>query len=374
MIKLNHLLLLLFFFGLAAVSCKDDAGTKAPPAPSDLNVEVTQSAENPATVTVNYAAQHAAFYRVYFGDEDGKIPVATKEEQLSHTYTESGTYNIRVQAHATEAEFISESESITIDLGDGEGNGEIPAGGYTTPESYEGWELVWQDEFNGTSLNTSDWNFETGTGSNGWGNNELQYYRKENTKVEDGKLIITARKEVFGGQEYTSSRLTTQGKQSFQYGRIDIRALLPEGQGIWPALWMLGSNFGTVGWPASGEIDIMEMIGGAGRENTVHGTVHWQHNGQYATYGKGYTLEEGTFADEWHVFSIIWDENSIKWYVNDVLFNEIDITPEELSEFRQEFFFIFNVAVGGNWPGSPDAQTEFPQRMVVDYVRVFQQE
>ncbi len=367
-------LLLLFFCGFITGSCEDETGSGIPPMPADLSMEVTQGPENPAMVTVNFSAQNAAFYRVYFGDEGGKIPLATKEEQLSHTYTESGTYNVRVQAHATETEFISESQSVTIDLGDKDGNGEMPIGGYTTPESYEGWELVWQDEFNGESLNTGDWNFETGTGSNGWGNNELQYYRQENTIVEDGKLIITAKKEGFGGREYTSSRLTTQGKQSFQYGRIDIRALLPEGQGIWPALWMLGSSITTVGWPASGEIDIMEMVGGQGRENTVHGTVHWDHNGQHASYGQGYTLEEGTFADNYHVFSIIWDENSIKWYVDDVLFNEIDITPEALSEFQQEFFLIFNVAVGGNWPGSPDESTRFPQQMKVDYVRVFQPE
>ena len=249
---------------------------------------------------------------------------------------------------------------------------DIPSGGYTTPESYAGKTLVWRDEFDGTSL-SADWTHEIGTGSGGWGNNELQYYREQNTSVQDGYLVITAKKESFGGQEYTSSRIITSGKRNFKYGRIDIRAALPKGQGIWPALWMLGSNFNTVGWPKCGEIDIMEMVGGdaSGRNNTVHGTVHWDANG-YATYTDSYTLNSGIFADEFHVFSIVWDDKSITWYVDDVQYNVIDITPADLDEFQKDFFFIFNVAVGGNWPGSPDATTVFPQRMIVDYVRVFQ--
>jgi beta-glucanase (GH16 family) len=366
-------LVLLFIAG----SCKDDDGGTTPVMPSDLSFEVMQNAENPTMVAVNISAQKANFYRVYFGEEGEEVPQATKEETVSHTYSQSGTYTIRVQAHATEIYFISESQSVTIEFGDdtGEGNGEIPSEGYSTPESYEGMQLVWQDEFEGSQLNLDDWTFETGTGANGWGNNELQYYRKENTSLEDGYLIITAKKEAYQGREYTSSRIVTQGKQSFRYGRIDIRAALPKGQGIWPALWMLGSSFAEVGWPASGEIDIMEMIGGgAGRDNTVHGTVHWSHGGEYASYGQGYTLPDGIFADKFHVFTIAWDESSITWYVDDVEFNKIDITHEELSEFQQEFFFIFNVAVGGNWPGNPNESTHFPQRMVVDYVRVFQPE
>ncbi len=379
MIKLKYLL---FFFlvGFTALSCKDDEGETGPLMPADLSFVVEQDTENPAMVTVRVSSQNTSFYRVYFGDEEGGIPEATKEEVISHTYSRSGTYTIRVQAHATEKYFIAESKSIAIDLGEddnggGDGNWEIPSEGYTTPESYEGMQLVWQDEFNGTQLNGDDWTFETGTGSNGWGNNELQYYRKENTTVKDGYLIISAKKESYQGSNYTSSRLVTLGKQSFQYGRIDIRAALPEGQGIWPALWMLGSNIQQVGWPASGEIDIMEMIGGgAGKDNVVHGTLHWSNAGQPASYGQAYTLNDGLFADEFHVFSIVWDESFITWYVDDVEFNKVDITPEELSEFQQEFFFIFNVAVGGNWPGSPNANTSFPQRMVVDYVRVFQAE
>jgi len=245
--------------------------------------------------------------------------------------------------------------------------------GYTSPLEYNGYEMVWNDEFDGSSINTSDWVFETGTGNSGWGNNEKQYYRQENAWVEGGVLTIEARSENYMGSSYTSSARKTQNKKSFQYGRIDIRALLPKGQGIWPALWMLGDNIQSAGWPACGEIDIMEMIGGSGREKTVHGTVHWDSNGHvYA--GGSYTLQSGIFANEYHVFTIIWDENYITWFVNDIQFYKIDITPAHMTEFHQKFFFIFNVAVGGNWPGSPDETTVFPQQMRVDYVRVFQKE
>ena len=247
-----------------------------------------------------------------------------------------------------------------------------PLGGYETPTSYPGYTQVWSDEFSGAALNTSDWTYEPG--GSGWGNNEWQYYRAENTSVANGYLTIEARQESFGGRNYTSSRLITKDKQSFRYGRIDIRAVLPEGQGIWPALWMLGSNISTVGWPSSGEIDIMEMVGGSGREDTVHGTGHWDNNGSNASYGGDYTLNSGTFADEFHVFTIEWDSSVIRWFVDDVQYHALSITSAGLSEFREEFFFIFNIAVGGNWPGYPDGSTVFPQRMLVDYVRVFEKQ
>lgn len=191
--------------------------------------------------------------------------------------------------------------------------------------------------------------------------------------MEDGYLVIQAKEEDFQGQDYTSSRIITEGKKEFKYGRFDIRARMPYGQGIWPAIWMLGSNFRQVGWPHCGEIDIMEMIGGQGREATVHGTVHWQSNQGYANFGHSRRLSDGTLADKFHVFSIIWDENSIQWLIDNEPYGSIDTTPSHLDEFREEFFFIFNVAVGGNWPGYPDDNTEFPQEMWIDYVRVFQQ-
>ena len=248
----------------------------------------------------------------------------------------------------------------------------IPKLGATSPTSYTNMKLVWADEFDGTALNSDFWSFETGNGSNGWGNNELQFYRTQNTSIQDGHLVITAKKEPFGGKEYTSSRIITKSKKEFRYGRVDIRAALPKGQGIWPALWMLGSNFETVSWPACGEIDIMEMIGGGGRENTVYGTVHWQNEGKNAKYEGKTTLSSGTFSDQFAVYSITWDATSIRWFVDNKQYHVIDTTPAELDEFRRNFFFIFNVAVGGNWPGSPNTTTTFPQHLIVDYVRVFQ--
>ena len=241
--------------------------------------------------------------------------------------------------------------------------------GYSTPTSYPNMTLVWADEFDGDEL-SDDWIYETGNGNSGWGNNELQHYvaGADNATISDGWLTIEARKN---GNSFTSARIKTQGSQSFQYGRIDIRALLPQGQGLWPALWMLGDNITTVGWPACGEIDIMELVGH--RPNEVFGTVHWEDsvNGG-VKFGGETSLSSGTFSDEFHVFTITWDSQKIRWFLDDVQYHVIDITGSELTEFHQTFYFIFNVAVGGNLPGSPDATTNFPQKMVVDYVRVFQ--
>jgi beta-glucanase (GH16 family) len=233
--------------------------------------------------------------------------------------------------------------------------------------------LVWSEEFNYTGLpDPSKWNFETGGG--GWGNNELQYYTdsESNAYVDNGVLTITAREEQVGGRDYTSARITTQGKFDVKYGRIEARIKLPYGQGIWPAFWMLGANFSQVGWPMCGEIDIMEMVGGPNRDNTCHSTIHWDNNGQHAEYGQSYTLPSGIFADNFHVFGITWNAQQIRGYVDDVEYFVADITPAELSEFQNNFFLILNVAVGGNWPGSPDETTEFPQTMQVDWIRVYQ--
>ncbi len=265
------------------------------------------------------------------------------------------------------ATFNTTRITVTISDDDVDGGVSIPTTGYVSPLTYAGYTLVWQDEFDGNSLG-SHWMQEIGTGNSGWGNNELQYYRSENTTVADGNLIIEAKQESFGGSPYTSSRIITKNQKFFKYGRVDIRAALPEGQGLWPALWMLGQNIDQVSWPACGEIDIMEVVGH--QPNRVHGTVHWDSNG-HANFGAS-TTATTDFSDAFHVFSIIWDANEIKWLLDGTQYHSIDITPADLSEFREDFFFIFNVAVGGNWPGSPDATTVFPQRMYVDYVRVFQ--
>ncbi len=233
------------------------------------------------------------------------------------------------------------------------------------------YQLIWSDEFDGTELNEENWTRQIGGG--GWGNNELQYYtnRTDNAYVEDGKLIIKAMKESYGGRNYTSARLISQAKKYWRYGKIEARIKLPYGQGIWPAFWMMGEDVNTAGWPGCGEIDIMEMIGGGnGRDNRSYGTAHWEENG-HASYGGNYTLPSGIFADDFHTFAIIWDEKVIRWLVDDIQFHDIDITPTGLSELHNEKFVLLNVAVGGDWPGSPNSSTVFPQTMEVDYVRVY---
>lgn len=251
----------------------------------------------------------------------------------------------------------------------------IPTSGYETPTSYEGMTMVWEDDFTGDAVNLDDWTFEIGTGNGGWGNNELQYYRSENTTIEENDyLVIEARNEGFGGSDYTSSRIITEDKKEFQYGRVDIRAAMPEGRGLWPALWMLGENFRTTGWPMCGEMDIMELVGHQpGRSIS---TVHFGESfADRDSRGDSKVLPDGAkFSEEFHVFSLIWEENDIQFLLDDELVNHI--TPADMGgqnyPFNQPFFFIFNVAVGGNWPGDPDSSTSFPQRMIVDYVRVFQ--
>jgi len=156
------------------------------------------------------------------------------------------------------------------------------------------------------------------------------------------------------------------------YGRADIRAIMPKGQGIWPAIWMLGTNQPSVGWPACGEIDIMEMIGGSGRENRVSANMYWEDNG-IKNNPRGYTLPEGFLYDKYHVYSIIWTTESITWLIDDIEYHSQDITSPARTEFHSPFYMIMNVAVGGNWPGAPDDTTEFPTSMSVDYVRVFQE-
>ncbi len=359
---------------LLCSSCQGDDSVNAELNPSNLTVAIAISEDGSGSIEVTALADNTFEYAFYNG-ENTDDPITNTAGVFNYTYSITGIYTIEIRAYNAIGKFIKKETQINIQVGPDEGpiDGE---NGYATPLSYEGMTLIWQDEFNGVILNETYWNYEIGTGSNGWGNNELEYYRKENTSVSDGLLIIEAKNENFSGSQYTSSRLTTQNKFDFKYGRVDIRAILPKGQGIWPALWMLGSNISNVGWPASGEVDIMEMIGGGvGRDDTTYGTIHWDNNGTKACtceQGNDYTLSEGTFADEFHVFSIIWDETSIKWMVDDNLFKTSDITPVELSEFQKSFFLIFNVAVGGDWPGSPDNSTQFPQKMIVDYIRVFQ--
>lgn len=247
----------------------------------------------------------------------------------------------------------------------------IPKTGYESPESYAGYKLAWADEFQTETLDASAWTHETGGG--GWGNNELQYYREDNTSFAEGKMIITAKKQNFGNNQYTSSRIITKGKKFFKFGRIDIRAALPKGKGLWPALWMLGTNIDAVSWPSCGEIDIMELTGDL--PNRVLSTVHYGPNvaGHQFKSNSKYLSGGKNFHDEFHVFSINWEVDKMEFMIDNEIYHTI--TPANLGTaaypFNKNFFFIFNVAVGGNLPGNPDSSSPFPQSMIVDYVRVF---
>jgi beta-glucanase (GH16 family) len=237
--------------------------------------------------------------------------------------------------------------------------------------------LVMQDEF--TTEGVPDgtiWGYDLGTGNSdtgaGWGNNELQYYtnRAENVKVENGYLLVTAKKESYNGSSYTSARLTTKGLFDQAYGRFEARIRVPYGQGMWPAFWLLGANIDEVGWPQCGEIDIMEY---RGQEPTkVLGTVHGPGYSGGASITKSYSLLNDRFDTDFHVFGIEWGPKYINYYIDDVLYNQI--TPADVPGewvFDHPFYIVINLAVGGSFVGAPNSETVFPQTMLVDYVRVY---
>ncbi|NJB85865.1 hypothetical protein GGR26_001633 [Lewinella marina] len=240
----------------------------------------------------------------------------------------------------------------------------VQGGGGEEPEFNQ---LVWADEFDGTALADTSWSYNTGTGTDGWGNNESQYYtnRPENISVSDGTLKITAQRENYRGSDFTSSRIVTEDKFEFTYGRIEIRAKLPSGGGTWPALWMLGADYQTNTWPACGEIDIMEHVGN--QQNRVFSSLHFPGNSGGNAVTESTVVE--TASTEFHVYKAIWSENTIRFYVDDNLYHTF--SNRAGLPFNKDFFLIFNVAMGGNFGGNIDA--DFQQStMEVDYVRVYQ--
>lgn len=255
--------------------------------------------------------------------------------------------------------------------------------GFSTPANAT-WSLVWGDEFNGTSLNTSDWNYDIGTGCPslcGWGNNELEYYRSENVSVSGGDLIITSKAESFGGASFTSGKIHTKNKQTFLYGRFEMRAKIPTGGGMWPAFWMLPEADAYGGWAASGEIDIMEA---SNATTSINGTIHYGGSWPSNTFsGNSYSLGGANFADDYHIYAIEWEPDAMRWYVDGVLYstktssqwytNTAPGNPQ--APFDQAFYLILNAAVGGNYTGctSPGCITaSLPQQYVVDYIRVYE--
>lgn len=236
-----------------------------------------------------------------------------------------------------------------------------------TVKAADNYELVWSDEFNGNSLDTNTWNYEIGTGSWGWGNNEQQYYTDRNIKVSNGTMKITAKREDYGGMKYTSSRITTKNKKNFKYGKIEARIKMPKFKGVWPAFWMLGANQDSVGWPKCGEIDIVEAIND---ENLVYGTLHWFHDpgNNNADSGSSVAVADRT---EYHVYGVEWTADKLRWYVDGKVYRTMDVSNDSFSEVRKEYFVIFNMAIGGQWPGYDIDETAFPATMEVDWVRAY---
>jgi len=397
--RLNFLFYLFLLFSMGLISCGTEKGTGTNPAVTPsisissiedfegnegvtlFTFEVSLSAKTSVTVEVDYNLEaFTALENEDFESQSGTLTFLP-DSDLEILEVKVVADNVSEEDEQFKV-ILSNPQNATISIGnavgtikDDEDFTDNPGDGYITPLEYEGYNLSWNDEFGGDAINLEYWTHELG--DSGWGNNELQNYTSSssNSFIEDGKLVIKAIKESDGS--YTSARMITKGKKFFTHARVDIRATVPTAQGIWPALWMLGENIGSVGWPYCGEIDIMELVGF--EQSTIHGTAHWGPQGQgFSIYeGSEYSLSNGEkYSEKYHVFTIIWEEDSIKWYMDDNLFHSMNKSTvgDENYPFNQDFFFIFNVAVGGNWPGPPDATTTWPQQMTVDYIRVFQKQ
>ena len=285
--------------------------------------------------------------------------IENKDTVLAY-FPYSGTYNIELQV-MKDGKTYSSIQTVTISDND--------------PDYFSKLNLVWADDFDGDVVNSGNWTFETG--ATGSGNNELQNYTNgSNAKVQDGILTITAKKlnDNKAAGSYTSTRIISSGKKEFTYGRMEIRAKLPSGTGIWPAIWMLGSNIGNVGWPACGEIDIMEYVGY--QPNTVHATVHTPAG--YGSNGSGSSKTLQTAEEEFHVYGLFWTEKEMVFYTDSIDNVTYRYVPSNKTDdnwpFNKPQFFILNVAVGGNWGGAQGIDNSiFPQSMQIDYVRVYQE-
>ena len=365
-IKLTILIISLF---LVAISCKKESVTPdlklsarlvtvaedVPSASADITLRLSEASDEAVTVDFSTEDSTAVAGKDYVAVTSGKLTVQQGETTgiikvniLADTAQKQDVYFriiLNNPVNAVINNTIITVRIINVDYGT----------------------LIWSDEFNSAPLNTSTWNYELGAG--GWGNNELETYTNSvnNVHIDTGYLHITALNP--SPSYYTSGRITTQGKKDFTYGKIKIRAKLPQGKGLWPALWMLGANFSTVGWAKCGEIDIMELLGQS--PSVVYGALHWDFNG-HTSRSNSYSVSSGSFSTEFHVFTFTWTPNNLRWQVDDHEF--FSLSRSELTGFPFDLpqFFIFNVAVGGNWPGNPDDTTVFPQNMIVDYIRVYQ--
>ncbi|WPR72652.1 glycoside hydrolase family 16 protein [Flavobacterium sp. NG2] len=348
--RIISLTLVLLYTLQSCSSSGDSTDDAALLTPSNLSISATvvgATTANPngdgsGIVNFKISANNATSYKILV---DGKTVEQTTTD-YSHTFTTSGTntYVIYVSAY-NGTNFISSSTTVAVTVAS---------------------KLVWSEEFNVDGApNSAIWGYDLGDG-NGWGNNESQYYtsRPENIIVQNGVLKIKTIKESYMGSSYTSARLKSQGKFSFKYGKIEFRAKLPEGKGTWPALWMLGDNIGTVGWPACGEIDVMEHVGNS--LNKIHGSLHSP--GRFGnTPDTATTLIENA-TTEFHIYSADWTANYIKFYVDNKLF--YTFTNSSSFPFNQNFFLILNTAIGGNFGGAIDPNFT-SSTFEIDYIRIF---
>ena len=338
---MRNIFYLIFFL---IISCKKEGGGESVPLPSDLVFTADVSSDNSGNVTFRASATNATTYEFDLGNGIFKIePTGV----LVYKYPASGNYDVKVFAKNSSGQMISKSLKISVSVG---------------------LSLIWSDEFNtGTAPEPAKWNYDIGTGSSGWGNNELQYYtsRAENVNVSNGTLKIIARKEVYSGSNYTSARLLTRDKFSFKYGKVEARAKMPAGIGTWPAIWMLGANIGNVGWPACGEIDVMEHVGS--QLNKIYGTVHYP--GFSGGNAVGGTINISNATTEFHIYAAEWNDTAIRFYVDGTLYFSFVNNPS--IPFNHNFFLLMNVAMGGNFGGAIDPAFSQTQ-MEVDYIRVYQ--
>ncbi len=332
--------------GLLNFSCSksNSTGGGGSVAPSNLLVNATVSTDNSGNVSFVATATNAVTFDFDYGNGVFQT-VATGV--VTYKYPASGTYTVNVIAKSSSGQTISKSIQITV----------------AVTQS-----LIWGDEFNTPGQpDPAKWGYDIGTGSGGWGNNELQYYtnRVENVTVSGGTLKIIAKKETYSGSAYTSARMLTKDKFSFKYGKVEFSAKLPTGAGTWPAIWSLGNNFTTVGWPACGEIDFMEHVGA--QQNKIFGTLH--HPGHSGGNADGGTVVISNASTAFHKYTVEWTATTIKFSVDDVPFYTFPNTAS--LPFNQNFFMIMNVALGGNF-GGPVDPAFVNSTMEVDYIRVYQ--
>lgn len=341
---MKNIAILLSTVLLILTACSKSNSTTTNLVPTNLMVNAVVATDTSGNVAFTAAATNAVSYDYDFGNG---VFQAAASGIVTYKYPVSGTYSVNVIAKSSTGQTVSTAIQVTV----------------TVKLS-----LVWSDEFDTPGPpNAAKWNYDIGTGSGGWGNNELEYYtnRQSNVVISNGTLKINAIKENYSGSSYTSARILTQNNFAFKYGRIEIRAKLPAGLGTWPAIWMLGSNINTTSWPDCGEMDIMEQKGS--ELNKIYATLHYP--GHSGANGNGNTLVIANSSTAFHSYIMEWSAASIKFYVDDQLFHTVANTSS--LPFNQNFFIILNFAIGGNFGGTVDpAFTN--ATMEVDYVRVYQ--